>query len=337
MRLLHYNNDGKLSLIQFFDDIPRYAILSHTWGPEEVTFKDIIEGNEASKTGFDKIRFCGEQARRDRLQYFWVDTCCIDKSNAVELQEAINSMFRWYRNAVKCYAYLTDVSTKKRKASDSFTEYTWDPAFRSSKWFTRGWTLQELIAPTLVEFFSKDQELLGDKRRLERQIHEITGITISALRGVPLSQFDIEDRLSWAKDRQTTREEDKAYSLFGIFDIQIPLLYGEGGEKALKRLREEINKPLKDKAFKRLCEEGDISLKGEFEALDAPPYIEIKRSADRSTQSSTVFHPLRGRRSIHSTANKIPPAFPTPELTCYKRYATGPMDKMSGAYFGLMA
>ncbi|KIM93143.1 hypothetical protein OIDMADRAFT_184864 [Oidiodendron maius Zn] len=260
MRLLHYN-DGELSLIQFFDDIPRYAILSHTWGPEEVTFKDIMEGNGASKTGFDKIRFCGEQARRDHLQYFWVDTCCIDKSNAVELQEAINSMFRWYRNAVKCYAYLTDVSTKKRKASDSFTEYTWEPAFRSSKWFTRGWTLQELIAPTLVEFFSKDQELLGDKRRLERQIHEITGITISALQGVPLSQFDIEDRLSWAKNRQTTREEDKAYSLFGIFDIQIPLLYGEGGEKALKRLREEINKPLKDKAFKRLCKEGDISLK----------------------------------------------------------------------------
>jgi hypothetical protein len=132
------------------------------------------------------------------LQYFWVDTCCIDKSNAVELQEAINSMFRWYQNAVKCYVYLSDVSIKKRKATDSFTEYTWEPAFRSSKWFTRGWTLQELVAPTLVEFFSKDQEFLGDKRRLERQIHEITGIAVSALQGAPLSQFDIEDRLSWA-------------------------------------------------------------------------------------------------------------------------------------------
>jgi Heterokaryon incompatibility protein (HET) len=273
MRLLQYNNNGSFSLTEFFDNaIPKYAILSHRWEEGEVTFEDLLDGTSKSKTGYTKIQFCGDQARRDSLQYFWVDTCCIDKSNAVELQEAINSMFRWYQNAAKCYVYLSDVSTKKRKASDSFTEYTWEPAFRSSKWFTRGWTLQELIAPTLVEFFSKDQELLGDKRRLERHIHEITGITISALQGVPLSQFDIEDRLSWAKDRQTTREEDKAYSLFGIFDIQIPLLYGEGGEKALKRLREEINKPLKDKAFKRLCEEGDISLQGEFQRLDALPY-----------------------------------------------------------------
>ena len=337
MRLLEYHNDGKFSLTEFFDDIPPYAILSHTWGLAEVTFKDMIEGTGRSKTGFDKIRFCGKQARRDGWQYFWVDTCCIDKSNAVELQEAINSMFRWYQNAVKCYAYLSDVSRKKRKASDSLTEYTWEPAFRSSKWFIRGWTLQELLAPGpgSVEFFSQEGDRLGDKRSLERQIHEITRIAVLALQGAPLSQFDIEDRLSWAKDRQTTREEDKAYSLFGIFDIQIPVLYGEGGKKALERLREEINKPLKDKAFKRLCEEG--SLKGEFQILDVTPYIAIKRSANPSTQSSTVFHPLRGRRSIHSTANKIPPAYTTPELTCYKRYATGLMEKMGGAYSGSMA
>jgi hypothetical protein len=243
MRLLHFNNDGEYSLTQFFDDIPLYAILSHTWGPEEVTFKDMKKGNGTIKAGFEKIRFCGEQARRDGWQYFWVDTCCIDKSNAVELQEAINSMFRWYQNAVKCYVYLSDVSTKKRKASDSFTECTWEPAFRSSKWFTRGWTLQKLIAPTLVEFFSKDHDLLGDKRSLERQIHEITRIAVLALRGAPLSQFDIEDRLSWAKDRQTTREEDRAYSLFGIFDIQIlsSMAKGErrrsnGSEKRLTSL-----------------------------------------------------------------------------------------------------
>ena len=273
MRLLQYNNnDGEFSLTKdFVGEFPEYAILSHTWGAdtEEVTFRDMIKGTGTSKRGFGKIRFCGEQARRDGLQYFWVDTCCIDKSNAVELQEAINSMFRWYRNATKCYVYLSDVSTKKRRLSDRFSEHTWESAFRSSKWFTRGWTLQELLAPGpgSVEFFSQERDRLGDKRSLERQIHEITGIAISALRGAPLSQFDIEDRLSWAEDRQTTREEDKAYSLFGIFNIQIPLLYGEGGKKALKRLREEINKPLKDKAFKRLCKEGDISLKGEFQHL----------------------------------------------------------------------
>jgi hypothetical protein len=178
-------------------------------------------------------------------------------------------MFRWYRDATKCYVYLADVSTKKRPASDQFSEHPWESAFRSSKWFTRGWTFQELLAPgpALIEFFSREGNRLGDKGTLERQIHEITGIAISALRGAPLSQFSIEDRFSWANGRQTTREEDKAYSLLGIFDIQIPLLYGEGGEKAWKRLREEINKPLKDKAFARLCEEADASLKGDFQYL----------------------------------------------------------------------
>jgi hypothetical protein len=128
MRLLHYNDNGEYSLTQFFDDIPRYAILSHTWGPEEVTFEDLKKGNRVTKAGFDKIRFCGEQARHDGLQYFWVDTCCIDKSSSAELTEAINSMFRWYQNAVKCYVYLSDVSTRKRKASDTFIKYTWEPA-----------------------------------------------------------------------------------------------------------------------------------------------------------------------------------------------------------------
>ena len=243
MRLLQYNNDSDLSLTEFFgSEIPKYAILSHRWGAEEVTFKDLIDGTSKSKAGYGKIQFCGEQAERNGLQYFWVDTCCIDKSNAVELQEAINSMFRWYQNADQCYVYLSDVSTKKRKASDSSTEYTWEPTFRTSKWFTRGWTLQELIAPTSVEFFSKDQELLGDKRRLERQIHEITGIPLSALRGTPLSHFNIEDRLIWAGTRQTTREEDRAYSMLGICDIYMPLIYGEGEKNAFRRLRKELGK-----------------------------------------------------------------------------------------------
>jgi hypothetical protein len=244
MRLLHYNNNSEFSLTQFFDNIPPYAILSHTWGLEEITFKDMMEGNGTSKTGFDKIRFCGEQARRDRLQYFWVDTCCIDKSSSAELTEAINSMFRWYQNAVKCYVYLSDVSTRKRKASDSFTECTWELAFRSSKWFTRGWTLQELLAPNpdSVEFFSKERDRLGDKRSLEQQIHEIAGIPLAALRGTPLSHFNIEDRLIWAGTRQTTREEDRAYSMLGICNIYMPLIYGEGEKNAFRRLRKELGK-----------------------------------------------------------------------------------------------
>jgi len=246
MRLLGHN-DGEFSLTEDFGDETQYAILSHIWGAEEVTFRDLRDGTGKSKAGYDKIRFCGEWAKRDGLQYFWVDTCCIDKSNSVELQEAINSMFRWYQNAAKCYVYLSDVSTRKRKASDRFSEYTWESAFQSSKWFTRGWTLQELLAPEFVEFFSREGKRVGDKRVLERQIHKITGIPITAIRGTPVCQFDVNDRLSWAENRQTTREEDRAYSLFGIFDIQMPLLYGEGREKAFKRLREEIDKPLKGK------------------------------------------------------------------------------------------
>jgi hypothetical protein len=138
MRLLERNSDGEFSLTKDFGDhVSRYAILSHTWGAdtEEVTFKDLMDGTGKSKDGYDKIRFCGEQAGRDGVQYFWVDTCCIEKSNSTELAEAINSMFRWYRNAAKCYVYLSDVSTTKRKASNQFSEFTWEPAFQTSRWF----------------------------------------------------------------------------------------------------------------------------------------------------------------------------------------------------------
>jgi hypothetical protein len=235
MRLLELNSAGEPSLTKDFvgDNIPDYAILSHTWAAdpeEEVTFQDLMNGDGKSKAGYSKIRFCGEQATRDGLQYFWVDTCCINKSNSSELAEAINSMFRWYQNAAKCYVYLSDVLT------------TWEPAFWASRWFKRGWTLQELLAPTSVEFFSREDKLLGDKRTLEQQIHKITGIAVKALQGKPLSQFGVAERLSWAENRQTARAEDKAYSLLGIFNVYMPPIYGEGKNNALFRLREEIKK-----------------------------------------------------------------------------------------------
>ncbi|CAG8976798.1 hypothetical protein HYALB_00012504, partial [Hymenoscyphus albidus] len=230
MRLLHYNTDGGFSLAEFFEgDIPKkYAILSHRWGAEEATFKDLTDGTSKGKAGHGKIQFCGEQARRDGLQYFWVDTCCIDKSNAVELQEAINSMFRWYQKATRCYVYLSDVSIRKRKASDTSAEYTWESALRASEWFKRGWTLQELIAPASAS--------------LERYICEATGIPARALRGSPLSDFSVDERLSWAASRETFRQEDKAYSLLGIFDVNMSLIYSEGKENALRRLKKKIQK-----------------------------------------------------------------------------------------------
>ena len=252
MRLLKRINADKFSLTEelFDDNIPRYSILSHTWEAdvEEVTFKDMVEGTGKSKPGYNKIRFCGQQAAKDGLQYFWVDTCCIDKSNNTELSEAINSMFRWYRDAAKCYVYLQDVSISDPCEDDQLSRSAWEPAFRNSRWFTRGWTLQELIAPPSVEFFSMQCKRLGDKKSLERQIQEITGIPVQALQGNPLSQFSIAERISWATKRVTKRKEDKAYCLLGIFDVYMPLIYGEG-EKAFIRLQGEIERSLKGRSF----------------------------------------------------------------------------------------
>ncbi len=246
MRLLRCNIGGEASLTEFPDDSPPpYAILSHTWGREEVTFKDMIDGRGKNKLGYNKIQFCEQQASRDGLQYIWIDTCCIDKTSSAELQEAINRMFQWYQRAAKCYAYLADVSTKKRKPSDSSARYSWESAFRESRWFTRGWTLQELIAPASVEFFSADRVRLGDKISLEKQIRDVTEIPSDALQGRSLSEFSINERLAWMERRNTTVQEDKAYSLFGIFDVQMPLLYGEGEKKAFARLHEELNKTRK--------------------------------------------------------------------------------------------
>jgi hypothetical protein len=235
MRLLRLGEDGAFSLIEYVGrDIPPYAILSHTWGAdhEEVTFKDLAESAAKTKAGYRKLTFCGKQAAKDRLQFFWVDTCCIDKSSSAELTEAINSMFEWYQKAAKCYVYLSDVSI------GSFGEA--EQSFQKSRWFTRGWTLQELVAPDTVEFFSSEGEQLGDKNSLVYEIHNITAIPIQALQGTPLSNFSIDCRMSWAGKRETKREEDAAYCLLGIFNIHMPLIYGEGRDKAFRRLKKEI-------------------------------------------------------------------------------------------------
>jgi len=248
MRLLERLSDGGFRLTKKLldNEIPPYAILSHAWGSEEVTFEDMDSDSNRSKAGFEKIRFCREQAATDGLQYFWVDTCCIKKSNDAELSESLNSMFRWYQNAKKCYVYLSDVSmpsdasTRKWKR-DQNSQKSWEQAFRASKWFTRGWTLQELLAPQSVEFFSKEGSQLGNKRSLEQLIHEITDIPIPALQTSDLSPFSIDQKFNWAKDRQTTREEDWAYSLLGIFRVSMPVIYGEGKANAVRRLKREID------------------------------------------------------------------------------------------------
>ncbi|KAI0506175.1 HET-domain-containing protein [Xylaria bambusicola] len=204
----------------------QYAILSHRWEDGEVTFQDMESGRAPTKPGFVKVQKCCEQARRRHLRYAWVDTCCIDKKSSAELSEAINSMYRWYQRSDVCYAFLSDVETLS--------------SFHQSLWFTRGWTLQELLAPRRVRFYNSSWKCLGEKQGLHAYISEATKINQSILQN-SMSVFDcsIAERMSWAAHRKTTRIEDRAYSLLGLFDVNMPLLYGEG-EKAFIRLQEEI-------------------------------------------------------------------------------------------------
>jgi hypothetical protein len=258
MRLL---NTSTLKIEEFFGNaIPLYAILSHTWSAEEVTLQDMLDNTPFHKKGFQKLIYSCTQARSDGLAYIWIDTCCIDKTSSAELSEAINSMYRWYNESVYCYIYLSDVpDTTDPSAPGS--------SFRESKWFTRGWTLQELVAPERRIFFSASWKAIGCVNweswkqtqsgrayetgglpELEMLLAEITGIDIGVLKGSRLSDVSIARRMSWAAKRKTTRTEDIAYCLMGIFDVNMPLLYGEGG-KAFIRLQEEILKSSDDESL----------------------------------------------------------------------------------------
>jgi hypothetical protein len=245
MRLLHFDQCGGLcltkDLIEEELSSHPYAILSHTWGTddEEVSFADLAQGLGHTKVGYEKLRFCGKQAEKDGLRYFWVDTCCIDKSSSAELSTAITSMFRWYGGAVKCYVYLRDVSTSNFESTNPPAP-SWEPAFRTNRWFRRGWSLQELLAPRLVEFFDSYGTRLGDKDSLEQVLHEITKIPPRALRNAPLDEFSVDERMYWAEDRETKHGEDKAYSLLGLFGVSMAPIYGEGVDRAFERLQREI-------------------------------------------------------------------------------------------------
>ena len=214
-------------------DIPPYAILSHTWGDDEVDFQDFKDEKAAKlKDGWSKIKNTCEKALSDGLQYAWVDTCCIDKSSSAELSEAINSMFFWYRQAAKCYVFLSDFGHGS----------TPEDQFPKCKWFTRGWTLQELLAPQIVLFYDQVWGEIGSKIQLCHIISDITSIPKEAvLDDTPLAYYSISQKMSWAASRVTSRIEDTAYCLLGIFDVSMPLLYGER-YRAFFRLQEEISK-----------------------------------------------------------------------------------------------
>ncbi|KAG2417117.1 hypothetical protein HFD88_008335 [Aspergillus terreus] len=234
MRLLNttQQRSGGFETKEFFDDaLPDYAILSHTWGEEEVSYQDLKNGDYANMKAYAKIKECCSISRSSNIAWVWIDTCCIDKTSSAELAEAINSMYRWYQGAKVCYVFLDDVPARP---------------FPESRWFTRGWTLQELIAPDTVVFLNEDWEEIGTRDTLQYDISETTGIPLTILSGAEeLGAFSVAQRMSWASGRQTSRIEDRAYSLMGIFGINMPLIYGEG-TKAFIRLQEEIIRTLED-------------------------------------------------------------------------------------------
>jgi hypothetical protein len=231
MRLL--KTDGlEISLTSSLWDheIPSYAILSHAWGDSEPTFEDMQTGNAKNLPGWKKIEYAARQALKDGHKHLWVDTVCIDKRDSTELFEAINSMFRWYAEAEVCYVYLVDVHHAQE--------------LEHSRWFKRGWTLQEMLAPAYVSFYSASWTHLGSKtdEALRDPILRASGITKSQADVLAVFKADdwtVAERMSWASKRMTTRKEDRAYSLLGLFGVHIPLLYGEG-DRAFIRLQQEI-------------------------------------------------------------------------------------------------
>ncbi|KZM19433.1 hypothetical protein ST47_g9412 [Ascochyta rabiei] len=243
MRLLNASTHELESFLG--SEKPQYAILSHTWEPDgEVLFQDLQSASGKGwrqKSGCSKVLNTCNRALQDGYKYVWIDTCCIDKSSSAELSEAINSMFRWYQQSSTCYAYLSDIDRGTSGLS-------------SSRWFNRGWTLQELIAPGDVTFYNKDWKFLGSRSSLASEISAVTGIQKQLLTRLGQTAQDvihgisIASRMRWASKRITTREEDIAYCLMGIFDVNMPLLYGEG-KKAFLRLQEAIIRGSEDQSI----------------------------------------------------------------------------------------
>ncbi|KAI4189439.1 MAG: hypothetical protein L6R41_001457 [Letrouitia leprolyta] len=234
--------------------VPEYAILSHCWTPHEVSYEDFPHyRNHRWSSKYDKIKDFCRFARHRGFQWVWIDTCCIDKKSSAELSEAINSMYEWYRSAKVCYAYLADVFIKLDRHGDC-DEETLRADFRGSKWFTRGWTLQELLAPSHLIFLDREWKIIGSKnwnsipnhpaslevQVLLKDISQATGISRSDQLEDPETQC-FARKMSWLSHRETSRVEDMAYCMLGLCGVNMPLLYGEG-RKAFIRLQSEFIK-----------------------------------------------------------------------------------------------
>ncbi|KAF5366032.1 hypothetical protein D9758_006731 [Tetrapyrgos nigripes] len=243
MRLI---NTTTFRLEQFYGSkIPLYAILSHVWGDQEMSFQDFeaLQSNSTPRKrkkqlentkGYRKIWNACQLAQSHSFEYVWVDTCCINKESSAELSEAINSMYKYYHGSQVCYVYLLDVKRTVDPRSDQ------EKSLRRSRWFTRGWTLQELLAPTGLVFLDEEWVDMGTKCSLQDVVTAVTGIPYQALIQNDFRTFSTATKMSWAASRVTTREEDLAYCLMGVFGVNMPTLYGEGGPNAFLRLQREI-------------------------------------------------------------------------------------------------
>ncbi|KAH9918562.1 heterokaryon incompatibility protein-domain-containing protein [Epithele typhae] len=246
--------------LEFFPrsyDIPGgYAILSHTWSAVEDGGEDSFQFHTvpSSPPWFNprdrlspKVRAFLERAEKAGYRYAWVDTCCIDKTSSAELTEAINSMFEYYSCSAVCYVYLSGVSSEHfDPAHDGHLDFQ-GQLRQWCRWCRRGWTLQELIASPVILFFSEEWTVIGSKHELAEILEESTGVPATVLRfEKPITDMSVAARMSWASHRTTTRPEDRAYCLFGLFGINMPTLYGEGGDNAFYRLLEEIMKTTRD-------------------------------------------------------------------------------------------
>ncbi|KAK7979878.1 hypothetical protein PG989_012335 [Apiospora arundinis] len=301
MRLIHVDT---LQLREFYDEttLPQYAILSHTWSDDEIAlqeFEQLVAGGSSAETtraknGYKKIVAACKAAKELQIYWCWVDTCCIDKKSSAELTEAINSMFKWYMHAAVCLAYLSDL--------DVMTESQYIrrelPKMMYCRWFTRGWCLQELIAPENLIFYDKEWNTVTTKAEISPYLSDITGIDQGVLQDpTKLPSIPVACRLSWASRRETTRVEDQAYCLLGIFNITMPMLYGEG-PKSFLRLQEEI-----------LRQDGDLSL---FAWLPDAGQHEIYMdmfalSPKQFTSSLNIFSTTKGNlhtRDVCSISNR---------------------------------
>ncbi|KAI8963569.1 HET-domain-containing protein [Daldinia sp. FL1419] len=257
-----------------------YAILSHTWEDGEVSFHDFQVPEEArKKKGFDKIIRTCQLASDHGLEYAWVDTCCIDKSSSAELSEAINSMFKWYMNSAICFVFLSDLSPGS----------PFEDSFPKCRWLNRGWTLQEIVAPKAAEFYDAEWKLRGRKPELNALLARVTGIDYAVLSNSQ-AMFDVPvaRRMSWASMRQTTRLEDRAYCLLGIFGVNMPMLYGEG-DKAFIRLQEEIIKESSDLSLFAWTELPSSS------SSESPNHQSYRGIFARSPREFTYAHHLKPR------------------------------------------